>query len=255
MMRDVLGVLLLLWSSALALAQSKPAVPPGKPTSGFAVAVIADGFDYTRAGVVARFARDGEGEAIAYDAVDDDRRPFAVAAETSALIERAATLVVPIRVGETAQSWTRALAFLKRSPARVVVVLAPLPSALRESVAAELNAVSDRLILLPSHGAAKLAMPHVLTFASLPPAGAPPVSATMADLVLAPATAAREAPGQPGVSPATAGEAALMAVGLFGCVDVSKARGPADVAAAFVAKGQRGLAGSAPILDLCAGKR
>lgn len=254
-MRSALAILLLLCASLPASAQSKPALPPGKPTSGFAVAVIAEGFDYNRPAVAARFARDGEGEAIAYDAVDDDRRPYRAAGETSALVERVPMLVVPIRVGATRELWLRALAFLKRSPARVAVVLEPVPREVMEFVLVEFKAMTDRLIFFPATRETKQSLPHSLTIAALPALGTAPVASGLADLVIAPATATREMPGAPGASPATAAEAALMAVGLFGCVDVSKARGPAEVAAAFISKGQRGVHGTAPILDVCGARR
>lgn len=241
-------------TASLAQATSKPPIAAAKPTAGFAVAVLAEGFDYSRPGVAARFARDGEGEAIAYDAADDDRRPFVASAAASALIERAPTFVIPIRVDGTKKSWLRAIAFLKQLPARVTVVLAPIPPDLTDVIVAEINSMSNRLFLLPAGAGAKQAAPNALTIAALPRAGDPAVAATHADLVLAPATAAREAPGAPWAPPASSAEAALMAAGLFGCIDVLKARGPTAVASIFIAKGQRGLAGSAPILEVCAAR-
>ena len=65
---------------AQAFAQSpkeKPRVPPGVDPGGVAVAIIGSGIDYTRPEIAARLARDGEGEIIGWDFVDNDRRPFA----------------------------------------------------------------------------------------------------------------------------------------------------------------------------------
>ena len=71
--------IMLLWVTPSALAQSKkPRVPPGLDPGGVAVA-IADpvGIHYADPQIAQRLARDGEGELIGWDFVDEDRRPFA----------------------------------------------------------------------------------------------------------------------------------------------------------------------------------
>ncbi len=62
-----------------ALAQKlaeKPRVPPGVDPGGVAIAIIGNGIDYTRPAFASRLARDGEGEIVGWDFVDNDRRPF-----------------------------------------------------------------------------------------------------------------------------------------------------------------------------------
>jgi subtilisin family serine protease len=64
---------------ALAFAQTrrdKPRVPPGVDPGGVTIAIIGSGIDYTRPEIAARLARDGEGELVGWDFVDNDRRPF-----------------------------------------------------------------------------------------------------------------------------------------------------------------------------------
>lgn len=252
-------VLVLLTSGALAqstsaqsnLAQSKPTkpvLPPGAPTKGFAVAVIADGVDYTRPTVAAKFARDGEGDAIAYDAVDDDRKPHGTSVHTAGLIEMAQTFIVPIRVDASRpETWQRAFAFLRRSPARVVVILALPPTDAWDALHAAIKATPDRLFILPADPTRpKLALDHALTVAALP---APTAAST--DLILAPATATREAPGSPNAPPNRADEAAMLAAGLFTCSDVSAARSPAAVKALFIAKAARAANDAPRLLEVC----
>lgn len=57
-------------------ASDKPRVPPGRDPGGVAIAIIGNGIDYTRPEIAARLARDGEGEIIGWDFVDNDRRPY-----------------------------------------------------------------------------------------------------------------------------------------------------------------------------------
>jgi subtilisin family serine protease len=66
----------LLVSGAAIAAPVDPPVPPGVDPGGVAVAIIGQGVDYTQPDIAARLARDGEGEIIGWDFVDNDRRPF-----------------------------------------------------------------------------------------------------------------------------------------------------------------------------------
>jgi hypothetical protein len=245
------ALLLLTTAATVVVAQTvarKPAIPPGAPTRGLAVGVLLDGLDYTKPAVASRLARDGEGVAIAYDAVDDDARPYGTDAATEALVMLAPTLVVPIRVAASPDAAARAFGFVRRSPARVVVVLSPLAA---DVLTREATVSTDRLMIVPANDSTKLALANVLTVAALPLAGARAVRADHADIVLAPASASREAPGGASAGPATAREAAMLATGLLACLDLTKARTPADVIAAIVARGATGAAGTAPLVEFC----
>ncbi|MCC7250595.1 hypothetical protein [Hyphomicrobium sp.] len=113
-------------SGAVARADD-PKLAPGRDPAGAAVAVIADGFDYTRADVADVLARDGEGEAIAWDAVDGDHRPFKRDGKgTDAVLAagvHGGVRVVAVRVVlDDAGSLARGLAFAAATPARFLVV-------------------------------------------------------------------------------------------------------------------------------------
>ncbi len=59
----------------------KPHVPIGIDPGGVMIVIAADtGFDYTQKDIAGRLARDGEGELIGWDFVDEDRKPYAPAA-------------------------------------------------------------------------------------------------------------------------------------------------------------------------------
>ncbi|MEQ1717152.1 MAG: S8 family serine peptidase [Hyphomicrobium sp.] len=51
-------------------------MPGAQDPGGIAVALIGPGVDYTRVELASRLARDGEGELIGWDFIDNDRRPF-----------------------------------------------------------------------------------------------------------------------------------------------------------------------------------
>ncbi len=54
----------------------KPRVPPHRDPGGVLVAMLGPGIDYTQAELAGRLARDGEGELIGWDMVDNDRQPY-----------------------------------------------------------------------------------------------------------------------------------------------------------------------------------
>ncbi len=58
-------------------AAADPEVPPGIDPGGEAIVIVGTGIDYRNEVIAARLARDGEGELIGWDFVDNDRRPFA----------------------------------------------------------------------------------------------------------------------------------------------------------------------------------
>ncbi len=72
----VLAALTLVAQAVAQAPTAKPRVPPGIDPGGVAIAIIGNGIDYTRPDIASRLARDGEGEIIGWDFVDDDRRPY-----------------------------------------------------------------------------------------------------------------------------------------------------------------------------------
>jgi hypothetical protein len=124
--------MLLVAAPLIAAAQgADPPVPVGRDPGGFAVAVIGRGVDYGDQAMAQRLARDGEGEIIGYDFIDDDRRPYGVGAdaEATALVirEGQAATVVAIRADPTqTQSLARAIGYAAQSPATVIAIFAPI---------------------------------------------------------------------------------------------------------------------------------
>ena len=116
--------------SATATRADDPALKPGLDPGGTAVAILADGFDYTNASLAKVLARDGEGEAIAWDAIDEDHRPYSTEGlGTAAAIAAAAkgnVRIVQVRMDpKDAASLARGIAFAVQTPARIVLALLP----------------------------------------------------------------------------------------------------------------------------------
>jgi hypothetical protein len=144
MMRALaLGAVLGIATSAVAQG-GKPKVPPGRDPGGVPIALITTGIDYTHPKVAQGLARDGEGELMGFDLVDNDNRPFG-AARAEALAHRgddtmlavhladppAGIRMVPVRVDpRRPETLAGAVTFIARTPARVVVV--PLSSRSKE---------------------------------------------------------------------------------------------------------------------------
>ena len=116
----------------------KPKPPFGRDPGGVAVALIGAGVDYRRPEIAARIARDGEGELIAWDVIDDDARPleaaptpvrrvppFAGTAMAELFLSHAGNArLIPVRVPDgNPMAIGGALAFASQTPARIAVIL------------------------------------------------------------------------------------------------------------------------------------
>jgi subtilisin family serine protease len=143
---------------------AKPPVPPGLDPGGIAIALIATGVDYTHPEIRDRLARDGEGEIVGIDLIDNDHRPFAsslsgnrdgivdtILARRILATYRHARLV-PIRVDPKDKAMlARALAFAATTPARIVAV--PLWSDNKETwefFQQAADQIPDLLLILPA---------------------------------------------------------------------------------------------------------
>lgn len=164
---------LALCETALAQAtREKPRVPVGIDPGGMAIALIAMGIDYTHPEIKDRLARDGEGELIGIDLVDNDRQPYAAtnlpenhdgAVDTLLARRILATYrhakLVPVRVDPKDKIMlARALAFTAATPARIVAV--PLWGENREAwefFAQAAEQIPDHLIILPAGDAEAVA--------------------------------------------------------------------------------------------------
>lgn len=137
--RCSMAALLLIVLVSAAVAQTrKPKAAPGRDPGGIAVAVVGNGVNYLRPEIAARLARDGEGEAIAFDLGDNDNRPIEREPPPSAtspmvahtalahLVLReagASRLVIARRKPGDRDGLARAAAFAAQTPARIILVL------------------------------------------------------------------------------------------------------------------------------------
>jgi hypothetical protein len=155
-----------------------PPIPAGLDPGGIPVAVFADGVDYTDPAIARVLARDGEGDAIAWDFTDSDARPFGptdpripdLTAMTSSL-----RLVIVRGTAEDPARAARLTSFAVRSPARIILAWDTGPD--RPDWALFLEGVRrfpDRLFVVPAFGArgydAARAAPNLLVAA---PTGTP----------------------------------------------------------------------------------
>jgi hypothetical protein len=171
-----------------------PKLPPGQDPGGLAIALIGIGLDYQSVKVAGRLARDGEGEMIAWDFVDNDRTPYAPATATAAepeaadgTTEAAALLaayargrLVPVRVPEAdAMALAKAIGFATATPARVVAISVPLATADMRRVVREASArFKDHLFVVAAPLPPKSNAPK----APLPPASATPAADALGNL-------------------------------------------------------------------------
>jgi hypothetical protein len=121
-----------------ALGARKRALAPGRDPGGVAIALLTAGIDTTLPEVARRLARDGEGEPIGADSAYGDNRPLSAAGPAPASAPanwggdgtRLATALgsggrrlVPVLISPTDPvSLARAVAFVARTPAQIVVV-------------------------------------------------------------------------------------------------------------------------------------
>src|SRR5690606_1565670 len=165
----------------------KPPMPAGVDPGGIAIALIATGIDYTHPEIRDRLARDGEGEVIGFDLIDNDNRPYAATtlpgnedgAVDTILARRILSTyrharLVPVRVDPKDRIMlARALAFTATTPAGIVAV--PLWGDSRETwefFQQAVEQVPDHLIILPAGDADAVAQGRHQFPAALNPKGA-----------------------------------------------------------------------------------
>ena len=114
-----------------ARAQNKPVPPLGIDPGGAAIGLLTTGIDYRLPSVAACLARDGEGRVIAWDVVDRDPLPYRQRTvgtmDDSVLVSsidcNGRVRLVPVRIDPSDPiSFSRSIAFLAMTPARVVLI-------------------------------------------------------------------------------------------------------------------------------------
>jgi hypothetical protein len=141
---------------------AEPKVPPGRDPGGVAVALIEAGLDYRRSEFAARLARDGEGDLIGWDLVDNDARPFSAAEADGRLAsivlaegQSARLIVVRVAPGRHDQI-AAGLRFSAGTPARVALLASDpgVPVQLGDLIAAARQLPGMLLIVPARHVAA-----------------------------------------------------------------------------------------------------
>jgi hypothetical protein len=162
---------------------AKPNPPVGVDPGGAAVGLLTTGIDYRLPPVAGCLARDGEGRVIAWDVIDRDPLPFRAHSVgvvddnvlASSVDCNGRVRLVPVRIDVAdAISFSRAVAFLATTPARVIVIPAlnqpddwtPLLSA-ADAFPAMLIVVARVALPAVDHPAAARAN---IAFATIPPA-------------------------------------------------------------------------------------
>jgi len=158
--RYALTVLVVIFGIAAFLSPasaSEPLVPPGKGTVGkVTVALLGPGIDYRLPELKGRLARDGEGDLISWDFSDNDNKPFAeggIGNDAAAILTAtpSAGLVIAKEKLSDPQAFGHMMAFVAKTPARIVVWLSADP--LRPDWPIMVEAAShfrDRLFLIPN---------------------------------------------------------------------------------------------------------
>jgi hypothetical protein len=147
-------------TTGIAAAQPvrKPRLAAGRDPGGRAVAIVGSGIDYRDLSLAARLARDGEGEAIALDLVDNDPHPFAAPPANDDAVARiilgegqATSLVVVRAVPDQPSRLPAALRFVAQTPARIALLVPAMAAPLQ--MAALLDAAGrlpGLLLVVPS---------------------------------------------------------------------------------------------------------
>lgn len=229
---------------ALPARAQDPRVPAGKDPGGAAVALLTRGLDYTRPEIAKLLARDGEGEMIAWDFVDNDNRPFVKGEGGEADVALALGVaggvrIVPVRIdpGDSV-SLARAVVFASKTPARVLLV--PFSSGDKdhwETFAAAVRHLPNLVVVVPATDG-KGAAPSFPAALELPNAVAVAnrkgLEGLKSDLVIE----------RPSPEEAVVAAAALF----FGCRKLSLT---SDEGAAMKAEFVKGLSGGDPALQAC----
>jgi subtilisin family serine protease len=174
----------LLLSVASPAHAADPDVPDAQDPGGIAIAILTTGIDYTVPEIAKRLARDGEGEIVGWDLVDNDNRPFDAVGDGTALakiLAESGVRLIPVRIDpKDAAQLVRAVAFVSRTPARIVVV--PFASGTESEwrlFGEAARRVSELLFVVAAGGSRAFALDNVVTVAPGGTVTAPPADAVI----------------------------------------------------------------------------
>jgi hypothetical protein len=127
-------ILALALAGAVVAQAKKPRVPPGRDPGGIAVAVIGSGVNYTLPQLAQRLARDGEGELVGWDFVDEDQRPLEPVSGGASSPSGTAVASIILREARASRlavvrdkpgdrlAHAKAIVLLSRSPSRIALM-------------------------------------------------------------------------------------------------------------------------------------
>lgn len=180
----------------------KPRVPIGIDPGGVLIAIAAvTGIDYTQKDISDRLARDGEGELIGWDFVDDDRQPFAAAAAGTAATDLARAVLsqapgsrLAVFRSKNGDKITLGKLAVYAARSRSRILLLTIASGERsewEAFAEVVAHFKEMLVIVPADAGtasfpAALGLPNILSVSVGPASGQPAPSPFQPDLTIAP---------------------------------------------------------------------
>lgn len=127
--RHLCAVAAIILSATFATAAhaGDPKVPPAQDPGLTPIALVGYGVDYTDAQIAQRLARDGEGNIVGWDFVDNDIFPYSTNAASNAeaklLLGKAAVELAPVRIGPADyRAVAGAASFVSHTPVQTVIV-------------------------------------------------------------------------------------------------------------------------------------
>lgn len=155
--RRMTALVALASAAATPTVAADPRLAPGRDPGGTAVAILADGFDYTKPELAAVLARDGEGEAIAWDAIDADGLPYAKEAHGTAdalsATSRGNVRIVQVRVDwKDPSSAASGIAFAVQTPATILLATSPASEGKGHEVLTAAARKFENVLFVAAHG-------------------------------------------------------------------------------------------------------
>lgn len=168
-----------------------PKVPPAQDPGLVPVALVGDGVDYTDAALAPRLARDGEGNIIGWDFVDNDIFPYATSpasnADAKLLLTNPGVELAPVRIAANDfRGVAGAASFVSHTPARTVVVT--LTSERKEDweFFVKASQVFPKLLFVVPAGSDKPVFPASLDLDNVLSVATPALSSVSANIVFEP---------------------------------------------------------------------
>ena len=190
MVRQLIGILALACAIPGSAFSADPKVPPAKDPGLVPVAVVGAGIDYTDMSLAQRLARDGEGNIVGWDFVDNDIFPYSKDAVSNAqaklLLTNPGVELVPVRVDAADYKGAGgAASFLSRTPVRIVVVTMTSQKKEDWAIFTKASEVFGKLLFVVPAGEAAALYPAALNLANVLSVTTPLAKADGANVAMA----------------------------------------------------------------------